>query len=66
MGAILVGSLLSPLYHGGTFGLHDFICLAVLAVLSILFLFAVRGGKDQPVEEESGRRAPDAVPPDEK
>jgi hypothetical protein len=66
MGAILVGSLLSPLYHGGTFGLHDFICLAVLAVLAILFLFAVRGGKDQPAEADSSTPAPDAVPPDEK
>jgi hypothetical protein len=66
MGVILLGAVLSPLYHGGTFGLHDFICLAVLAVLAILFLFAVRGRKDQPVEEESRTRAPDAAQPDEK
>jgi hypothetical protein len=65
MEAILVGSLLSPLYHGGTFGLHDFICLAVLAVLAILFLFAVRGGKDQPAEAESGTRATDVAQSDE-
>jgi hypothetical protein len=66
MAAILLGAVLSPLYHGGTFGLHDFICLAILAVLAILFLFAVRGGKDQPAEEESGTRAPDAAQPDNK
>jgi hypothetical protein len=66
MAAILLGVVLSPLYHGGTFGLHDFICLAILAVLAILFLFAVRGGKDQPAEEESSTRAPDAAQPDEK
>jgi hypothetical protein len=65
MGAILLGSVLSPLYHGGTFGLHDFICLAMLAVLAILFLLAVRGGKDQPAEAESGTRAPDAAQSDE-
>jgi hypothetical protein len=65
MAAILLGAVLSPLYHGGTFGLHDFICLAVLAVLAILFLFAVRGGKDQPAEEESDTRTPDAAQPEE-
>jgi hypothetical protein len=64
MAAILLGVVFSPLYHGGTFGLHDFICLAILAVLAILFLFAVRGGKDQPAEEESGTGAPEAAQPD--
>jgi hypothetical protein len=65
MGAILLGSLLSPLYHGGTFGLHDFICLAVLAVLAILFLFTIRGKKDQPAETENGAHAPEAAQSDE-
>jgi hypothetical protein len=65
MGATLLGAVLSPLYHGGTFGLHDFICLAVLAVLAILFLFTVRGKKDQPAEEGNGTRAPEAARPDE-
>ncbi len=64
MAAILFVAAPSPLYHGGTFGLHDFICLAVLAVLAILFLFAVRGAKDQPTEEESDTHAPGAAQPD--
>jgi hypothetical protein len=54
----------SPLYHNGTFGLDDFICLAFMTVIVVVVLYLYRQGSEDKEDSETG--TPDSIQPDEK
>ncbi len=50
---ILFYTVLFPLYHNGSWGLHDFICLGVVAIFLIVVFFVIPHGVDDEQKEKT-------------